>query len=332
MLKKLSGMFLAIAIGAVAVFAQDAQVRTLTSGQKYKIKGAIVARDDDNSFIMRDTTGVDTRVVLSPESSIKTKGGWFGGGDRVASTQLVRGLYLEAEGRGDASGALSATKVRMDKDDFRVAQSIDSRVSPAEQKISAQDERLTAQEQNAQRISGQIDELMAISNAARGGAKAAQETADAAVAGVNATNQRISALDEYVVQSTETVNFKVNSSVLSPEAKQKLDEVATAAASLKGYTIEITGFASAEGSTQRNKVLSENRARAVINYLVETHNIPLRRIGTSFGFGELQAVADNTTREGREANRRVEVKLLVSRGLNQNVEVRPVTESTDNGN
>ncbi|MBN8161804.1 hypothetical protein J0J28_23920, partial [Vibrio vulnificus] len=79
---------------------------------------------------------------------------------------------------------------------FRVAQSIDSRVTPAEQ-------RLTAQEQNAQRIAGQIDELMAISNAARGGAKAAQEPADAAVAGVNATNQRITALDDYVVQTTE---------------------------------------------------------------------------------------------------------------------------------
>ena len=332
MLKKLSGMFLVVAMGAVAVFAQDAQVRTLTAGQKYKIKGAIVARDDDNSFIVRDTTGVDTRVVLTPESSIKTKGGWFGGGDRIASTQLVRGLYLEAEGRGDSTGALGATKVRMDKDDFRVAQSIDSRVAPAEQQLSAQDERLTAQEQNAQRISGQIDELMAISNAARGGAKAAQETADAAVAGVNATNERISALDEYVVQSTETVNFRVGSAVLSAEGKQRLDAVAQQAMTLKGYEIEITGFASAEGSAAMNKRLSENRARSVINYLVETHNIPLRRIGTSFGFGELQAVADNSTREGREQNRRVEVKLLVSRGLNQNVEVRPVTDTTDNGN
>jgi outer membrane protein OmpA-like peptidoglycan-associated protein len=324
-MKKITGLFLAIAIGAVAVFAQDAQVRTLTSGQKYKIKGAIVARDDDNSFIMRDTTGVDTRVVISPESSIKTKGGWFGGGDRIAGTLLVRGLYLEAEGRGDGSGALAATKIRMDDDDLRVAQSIDSRVSPAE-------DRLTAQEQNAQRISGQIDELMAISNAARGGAKAAQETADAAVAGVNATNERISALDEYVVQSTETVNFRVGSAVLSEDAKMRLDQVAQAAMSLKGYEIEITGFASSEGGTAMNKRLSENRARSVINYLVETHNIPLRRIGTSFGFGELQAIADNTTREGREQNRRVEVKLLVSRGLNQNVEVRPVTDSTDNGN
>ncbi|NMS24515.1 hypothetical protein, partial [Vibrio parahaemolyticus] len=124
---------------------------------------------------------------IAPESSIKTKGGLFGGGDKVASSQIVRGLYMEVEGRGDTAGSLAATKIRFDKDDFRVAQSIDSRVTPAEQ-------RLTAQEQNAQRIAGQIDELMAISNAARGGAKAAQETADAAVAGVNATNQRITAL------------------------------------------------------------------------------------------------------------------------------------------
>ncbi|HQU93696.1 MAG TPA: OmpA family protein, partial [Pyrinomonadaceae bacterium] len=252
-MKKLAGILLAFAITAGAVFAQDAQLRTLTAGQKYKLKGAIVARDDDQSFILRDTTGVDTRVVISPESSIKTKGGWFGGGDRIASTQLVRGLYLEAEGRGDGSGALTASKIRFDKDDFKVAQSIDTRVGPAET-------RLTAAEQNAQRLSGQIDELMAISNAARGGARAAQETADAAVAGVNATNERITALDDYVVQSTETVNFRVGSAVLSAEGKEKLDAVANQAMTLKGYQIEITGFASSEGGTAMNKRLSENRA------------------------------------------------------------------------
>ena len=154
--------------------------------------------------------------------------------------------------------------------------------------------------------------------------------ADAAVAGVNATNQRIAALDDYVVQSTATVNFRVGSAVLSPEAKAQLDEVATASQTLKGYTIEITGFASSDGSTAMNKKLSQRRAQAVIDYLVENHNIPLRRIGTSYGFGELQAVADNTTREGREQNRRVEVKLLVSRGINQNVEVRPVSQDNNN--
>jgi outer membrane protein OmpA-like peptidoglycan-associated protein len=317
MFKKLSGLLLAILVGASAVLAQDAQLRSLTSGQKYKIKGAVVARDDDSTFIVRDATGVDTHVVITPAASIKTKGGWFGGGDRIASTQIVRGLYLEVEGRGDNAGSLAATKVRFDEDDLRVAQSIDSRVSPAEA-------RLTAAEENAQRVSGQIDELMAISNAARGGAKAAQETADAAVEGVNATNARITAMDDYVVQSTATVNFRVNSSVLSPDARAQLDEVATAASTMRGYVIEITGFASAEGSASHNKALSNRRAQAVIDYLVETHNVPLRRIGQSYGFGELQAVGDNSTREGREQNRRVEVKLLVSRGLNQNVEVRPI--------
>ena len=321
MIKTISGLLLAVLLGASAVIAQDTQVRTLVSGQKYKIKGAVVAKDDDSTFVIRDTTGADTRVVVAPGSSIKTKGGWFGSGDRYASNQIVRGLYLEAEGRGDGSGNLAATKIRFDEDDFRVAQSIDTRVTPAEA-------RLTAAEENAQRVAGQIDELMAISNAARGGAKAAQETADAAVEGVNATNARITAMDDYVVQSTATVNFLVNSARLSPEAKASLDEVATAAATMKGYVIEITGFASAEGSTAHNKALSQRRSQAVIDYLVETHNVPLRRIGQSYGFGELQAVADNSTREGREQNRRVEVKLLVSRGINQNVEVRPV--STDN--
>jgi outer membrane protein OmpA-like peptidoglycan-associated protein len=329
MYKKILVMALALLIGATSVLAQNAQVRSLTAGMKYKVQGAVVTKEDDNTFVLRDSTGNDTRVVLGPESSIKTKGGWFSSGDRIASNQIVRGLYMTAEGRGDSGGSLAATKIRFDKDDFKVAQSIDTRVTPAE-------ERLTVAEQNAQRLSGQIDELMAISNAARGGAKAAQETADAAVAGVNATNQRITALDDYVVQSSSTVNFKLNSAVLSPEAKAALDQVATSATSLKGYVIEVTGFASADGSTAKNKALSQRRSQAVIDYLVETHNVPLRRIGQSYGFGELQPVADNTTREGREQNRRVEIKLLVSRGMNQNVEVRQQqatqTETTSNNN
>ncbi|HZI19934.1 MAG TPA: OmpA family protein, partial [Pyrinomonadaceae bacterium] len=78
-----------------------------------------------------------------------------------------------------------------------------------------------------------------------------------------------------------------------------------------------SGFASADGSTEANRRLSQRRADAVIRYLVEQHNIPLRRIITPYGFGELQPVAENTSRDGREQNRRVEVKVLVNRGINQ---------------
>lgn len=313
-MKRISVLFMALAIGVVGAVAQDAQLRNLVNGQKYDIKGTIVSKEDDNTFIVRDTVGVDTRVVVAPNASVRANA-TFGSGDRFPAASLVRGLNLSVEGRGDANGSLAATKIRFDKSNLQTAQSIDSRVAPAE-------ERLTAAEENAKRVSGQIDELMAISNAARGGAQAAQDTADAAVAGVNATNERISALDEYVVQSSATINFRVNSAVLSPEGKQQLDEVAAAAATLRGYVIEVTGFASAEGNARANKILSDRRAQAVKDYLIMTHNIPLRRIGNSYGYGIANPIAENTTREGREANRRVEVKLLVSRGLNQNVEVR----------
>lgn len=321
--KKLNALMLTalatLVMSVPVVFAQTngdsdaAQTRNVASGQKMKLKGVVVARDTDR-IIVRDDLGIDTQVMLG-SASIKSKGGFLSSGKSTPANAIVRGLYVEVEGVGGGDGSLNANKVRFEKDDMRVAQSIDSRVTPAE-------ERIGQAEQNAQRLSGQLDELVAVSNAARGGAKAAQDTADAAVAGVNATNSRISSLDDYSVQSTATVNFKVSSWILSPEAKTALDEVAQAASGLKGYTIEITGFASADGSVAKNKALSQKRAQAVIDYLVENHSIPLRRIGTSYGYGELQAVADNTTREGREQNRRVEVKVLMSRGLNQPVEVK----------
>ncbi|MEZ5306452.1 MAG: OmpA family protein [Pyrinomonadaceae bacterium] len=320
MLRKFNGLRMIVSLlgvilvaGAVVVSAQDEQVRSLVNGQKYKIEGVVVAKDGDN-FLLKDETGVATKVTISPNTSIKSNSFW-GSGDSYASASIVRGLRLKAEGRGDAAGTLAASKVRFDRSDLEVAQSIESRVAPAEK-------RLTEAEQNAERVSGQIDELMAISNAARGGAAAAQETADAAVAGVNATNSRISAIDDYVVQSTATINFRVGSAVLTPEAKQQLDEVAATALTLRGYVVEVTGFASSDGNAAANKKLSDRRAQAVKDYLIMTHNIPLRRIGPSFGYGENQAIADNSTRDGRAQNRRVEVKLLVSRGLNQNVEVR----------
>ena len=152
MLKKMSAVLMAITIGAISVIAQDAQIRNLVNGQKYEIKGTVVATEDANTFIVRDSVGVDTRVVLSPNASIRANSFW-GSGDRYPAGSIVRGLNLEVEGRGDGTGNLAATKVRFDKSNLQTAQSIDARVAPAEA-------RLTAQEQNAERISGQIDELM----------------------------------------------------------------------------------------------------------------------------------------------------------------------------
>jgi outer membrane protein OmpA-like peptidoglycan-associated protein len=290
--------------------------RNIASGEKAKIKGVVVRRDAD-TFTVRDITNVDTTVRLTDRTSVKSNGGFLRGGTNYGQTLILRGLNLEVEGRGGSNGELNADKIRFNETDLRAARTADVRAVPLEERATATEGRLSEVEQNAQKMSGQLDELAAISNAARGGAKAAQETADAAVAGVNATNDRISALDDYVPQDTMAVNFRVGSSILNADAKTKLDTIATKALNAKGYVLEVTGFADSTGATERNRQLSQRRADAVIRYLVENHQIPLRRIVTPYGFGETNPVADNKTREGRAENRRVEVKVLVNKGLTQ---------------
>jgi OOP family OmpA-OmpF porin len=294
----------------------SANSRTVADKQKMTVKGVVTRRDiDRNTFDVQDANGVTTTVALTDRTSIKTKGGVFGGGSSYGPANILRGLNLEVDGRGNSSGQLVAEKVRFGSTDLRVAQSISSRVDPVESRVGNAEGRIDQVEQNSTRLSGQLDELAAVSNAARGGAKAAQESADAAIAGVGATNERISSLDDYTVQQSVTVNFKVASALLSPESKQQLDQIAEQALKARGYVLEVRGFASAEGSAKLNETLSQKRADAVVRYLAETHNIPLRRIVTPFGYGAAQPVADNKTRDGRQQNRRVEVSVLVNRGI-----------------
>lgn len=304
--------------------------RTVSSGQKMKITGVVVRRDAD-TFTVRDINDADTVVRLTNETSVtERKSNPFRRAKNYATTNIVRGLNVEVEGRGDESGQLVANKVKFSDTEYRVARSIESRVNPVESRVGTAENRIGQVEQNAQRLSGQLDELAAVANTARGGARAAQETADAAIAGVGATNERISALDDYTVQQVTTVNFKLGSAVLSPEAKAQLDTMAQQITSAKNYMVEITGFADATGSMDLNRRLSQRRADAVVRYMAENHNVPLRRMITPFGYGEMQAVADNTTRDGRAQNRRVEVKMLVNRGLSQPA-ATPAVQSTSSG-
>jgi outer membrane protein OmpA-like peptidoglycan-associated protein len=295
-----------------------------------KVKGVVTRRDAD-TFVVQDANGVSTTVALTNATSVKTKGGFLRGGTNYGVTAILRGLNLEVEGRGDSSGNLAAEKIRFNESDLRTARTVEANVTPVENRVGAAEGRIGQVEQNSQRLSGQLDELAAISNAARGGAKAAQETADAAIGGVNATNERISALDDYQVQNNTAILFRVGSAVLSRDSKSQLDQIAQQALSAKGYVLEVSGFASSDGSTEANRRLSQRRADTVIRYLVENHNIPLRRIVTPYGYGEAQAVADNATRDGREQNRRVEVKVLVNRGIMQGAPTmtRPSSDNPD---
>src|SRR6185436_3000853 len=184
-LRMFSSLVLAVfllAFSAAIAVAQDTTPtsgsRTVASGQKMKVKGVVTRRDAD-TFTVRDMNGVDTVVRLSDATSVKTKGGFLRGGTNYGQTNILRGLNLEVEGRGNGSGELAAEKVRFSDTDMKTARAVESRATPLEERASSTETKLTQVEANAQRLSGQLDELAAVSNAARGGAKAAQATADA---------------------------------------------------------------------------------------------------------------------------------------------------------
>jgi len=263
-------------------------IQSVPNGSKLKFKGVVLSRDGD-SFTIRDRNRTDYRVLLNDRTSIKTYGGFLRSGKRYPVTDILRGLIVEVEGRGDSQGQLLAEKIRFNESDMRAAITTDTRVGPVEA--------------NQERIAGQMDELYAIAAEAR-------KT-------VTEVNERVSALDDYDVQESVAVTFKVNSAILSPDAKQQLDTLAEKALAAKGYMIEVAGHTDSTGSEAKNFRLSRERADAVVQYLAVAHKIPLRRFVTPMGYGKTEAVADNSTASGRAQNRRVEVKMILNRGLKQ---------------
>ncbi|MGB8509360.1 MAG: OmpA family protein [Pyrinomonadaceae bacterium] len=320
-----SATALALTLGAATVASAQATTNTspsgartnVVAGQKLKVKGIVIRRNAD-TFVVRDNGGAETTVLLSDKTNVKTKGGFLNSGSSSAQTAILRGLNLEVEGRGDGSGQLVAEKIKFSDKDFLTARAAEANFTPVENRVGTAEGRIGEAEQNAQRVSGQLDELAAVSNAAAGGATAAQEVADRAVEGVRVANDRVSAIDDYTAQQSLNVNFKYRSAALSTEAKGTLDELAKYAQDAKGFVFEVTGYAYDFRAKDSNRRLSQERADAVVRYLAETHHVPMRRIITPYGYGSTeQPIADNATREGREQNRRAEVRVLVNRGLAQ---------------
>lgn len=106
----------------------------------------------------------------------------------------------------------------------------------------------------------------------------------------------------------KNVFFDVNKFDLKPESEAELDKLVQLLNENPTLQIQISGHTDNVGSAAANQVLSENRARAVVNYLIGK-NIAADRL-TSKGFGSGQPVADNATEEGRALNRRTEMKVI----------------------
>lgn len=122
---------------------------------------------------------------------------------------------------------------------------------------------------------------------------------------VAATPPRVEIKDNRIVIH-EKIQFEYDKAVIKEESFGLLNEIAALITKNSHIQkIRIEGHASSEGNDDYNLKLSQARAQAVLNYLVEKGQISPERL-IAQGFGEQQPIADNATDEGREANRRVE--------------------------
>jgi OOP family OmpA-OmpF porin len=103
----------------------------------------------------------------------------------------------------------------------------------------------------------------------------------------------------------EGANFATNSAKLLKAADVKLNEVVNAAKQYPEVKLEVSGHTDSRGKKVLNQKLSENRAAAVKAWLVK-HGVAANRISTA-GYADTKPIADNKTKAGRAANRRVEV-------------------------
>jgi OOP family OmpA-OmpF porin len=177
------------------------------------------------------------------------------------------------------------------------AQNTQKQLDEAEPRISAADEKATSADARATDALGRADAASKKSDEVRDQLR-------------SELSSRIADLDDYKAASTGTVLFKVNSSRLSDEARQQLDQMTSGPLSAaKRYFIAIQGFTDKSGSAEYNLELSRRRAEAVQTYLVAQHNVPVYRIQI-VGLGKDKPVNDEKTREQRQQNRRVEVTLF----------------------
>jgi len=273
---------------------QPGQKRTVGDGQEVSTKGVIIHRDPD-SITLRDLSRNDTTVMLTDGTKVSTERKWLFMGKRPFDvTVLVPGLIVTANGKG-RGGNLVADSVEFTDEDLNAAMTAYVQSAPIARQAAENKKQIGV---NKTQIS-ETDKKLA-------------ETSKEVVA----TNKRINEIDQYELVKSVAILFPLNSAKLSDEGKKQLDELASKAPGAKGYLVEVQGHADTAGTSAKNLALSQDRADAVVQYLTVKHSIPLRRITMPMGYGETQA-SDMSSAAGRTQERRVDVRILANKGINQ---------------
>jgi outer membrane protein OmpA-like peptidoglycan-associated protein len=273
---------------------QPGEMKMIPAGEKEDITGVVLKRYGD-LLLVRRSEQRDTIVVLTDITSIKTsKKGVFRGGKEHGMTSIIQGLILEVDGVGDSQGRLVAKDIRFKEEDLKAAITAAVRVDSVEKTVAAMQQNTAAPQQSVP----------------------ANQQSEASKQAIDATNTRMSSLDDWELVRTVEVFFALNSAALSAESKATLDALGARSYTAKNYQVEVAGFADSTGDPDKNIALSQRRADAVVQYLVSKYNVPLRRISTPIGYGV--AAAADKSKQSADKDRRVDIRILVNKAMQTN--------------
>lgn len=282
--------------------------------EKTEVKGMITGRTGE-TLIVKGAAGTTT-IVLTDETTTKDDKGLFGlEKQQMSSVVLVPGLKVDIDGTTDEQGRVVAKTITVDGDDLETAEMIQSGLTPTAEQVEKNVQMLAAhQEQlagNQVQLAAHKENIESNEQNIAANRQRIQENEK----DIQETTNRFMALSEYDVKSHAIVKFDVGSAKLSSNGENDLKSLAQVASGLKGFIVEVVGYADATGSAEVNTKLSEDRAKAVVTYLIQQGGVPVRHIVAPGAMGEYGPTASNETKSGRADNRRVEVKVLVNKGI-----------------
>jgi len=284
------------------------------AGDKAKVKGMITNRTGE-TLIVKSGEGTTT-VVLTDDTRTRDKKGLFGL-DRqpLSDVVLIPGLKVDIDGSVDDAGRFVAKTITVDGDDLEAAEMIQSGLHPTAEQVAANVQTLEAHSgqlaSHGVQLAAQKENIETNQQDIAGNKKQIEQN----IKDIEENSQRFTALSDYEVKGQTTVKFNVGSSSISAADQEELNKLAQTATGVTGYIVEVMGYADSTGDAAMNTKLSEDRAKAVVTHLIQQGNIPIRHIVAPGAMGEYGAAAPNETKAGRAENRRVEVKILVNKGI-----------------
>ena len=289
-------------------------------GSQAKVKGMISGRTGETLIVTTESGKVT--VVLTEGTKIKDKRGLFGlQEDVLAPTVLIPGLKVSVDGMSNGEGVVAKT-ITVDGDDIESSQMIQAGLQPTADQVLEHEKELLRQQQaigaNRKRIVANQEQIAANREDIESNQQKITEHKQQIqqnMSDIQSNTQRFTALADYDTKAEATVKFASGSTKISKEDSEQLKQLAETAKGLTGYIVEVTGFADSSGNAAMNTKLSEARAKAVVTFLMQQGGVPIRHIVAPGAMGEYGAAAPNETSAGRAENRRVEVKVLVNKGI-----------------